>query len=108
MVPIGEMRHTGAFQTNSPTSTATGGKVDAYTTVLSTRGRLRKLRGSRGINAGQVEREATYEFICRFQDGFTDIKSARWVIEGEYYSITDYEVEDFKNKFYKFILVASE
>lgn len=107
MATIGEMKWLGEFQTNTPTTTATGGKVDSYVTQLTTRGKLRRIRSAKGINGSEVEFTNRYEWQCRFQT-MTINKKNRWVIDGTNYAIESYELLDMKTMFYKFILTEVE
>lgn len=107
---IGELRQSGQLQTNSPTQQGAG-KKDAFTTLLTCRGRLTKLRGNRDLNSGEVNINAAWEWICRFQtaiDSVTNKKSIRWIIDGRYFTVNNYELIDQKKRFYRFVLLENE
>lgn len=105
MVSIGQMRQVGIFQTNSP-GAVDNGFIDSYTTLLTTRGQLKKVGNERSgnrVNAGgTLGFQNTYDWICRFQSGLTIDKKCRWVIDGKNYTIEGYEQIDMKNFYYRF------
>jgi hypothetical protein len=107
---IGKLRQSGQLQTNTPVQQGAG-KKDAFTTLLTCRGRLTKLRGNRGLNSAEVEINTAWEWICRFQtaiDGVTNKKSIRWIIDGRYFTVNNYELIDHKKRYYRFVLLENE
>ena len=114
---IGQMRSSVVFLVNSPTESATsdreavetGGRNDLYSTLLTTRGRLRKKHGSRGIDLGLAEIKEGYELICRFQSTLESAltTNTKIVIDSKVYTINSWEVVDEIKHFYKFDLNAS-
>ena len=107
---IGELRQSGQLQTNAPTQQGAG-KKDNFATLLTCRGRLQKLRGNRSLNNAEVDINAAWEWICRFQtaiEGITTKKSIRWVIDGRYFTVNNYELIDQKKRYYRFILLENE
>lgn len=111
---IAQMRSTVTFKVNAPTTAATGDRLaiavaglnDSYSTLLVTRGRLRKRNGQRNLLTGIIEDKEQYELICRFQSGVennlrvdtkVDIKNFR-------YTIDTWEKVDEIGHWYKFIL----
>lgn len=107
---IGKLRQSGQLQINTPVQQGAGFK-DAFTTLLTCRGDLTKLRGSRGLNSAEVEINAEWEWICRYQtaiNGVTNKKSIRWIIDGRYFTVNDYELIDHKKRYYRFVLLENE
>lgn len=113
---IGQMRSTVVFLTNTPTIAATtdreavttGGLNDVYTTLLTTRGRLRKKSGSRGLDLGLVEDKQYYELICRFQSAInTGLEvNGKVLVDSVLYTIQTWEVIDQIAHLYKFELAC--
>lgn len=114
---IGQMRSSVEFFVNAATVNATtereavttGGRNDSYVSLLTTRGRLRKKNGNRGLDLGLIESKETYELICRFQSTLesslaTDVKL---VIDSKVFTIASWEKIDEIKHFYKFELNAS-
>lgn len=113
---IGQMRQVVYFLVNTPTTSATTsrevvvtGKNDNYLVLLTTRGRLRKNRGSRDLSFGLVEQSETYELICRFQSTLesnlrVDMKI---IIDQKTYTPASWEKMDELNHLYKFTLNTS-
>lgn len=107
---IGELRQSGQLQTNAPTQQGAGFK-DNFTTLLTCRGRLIKLRGGRILDNGEILINGGWEWICRFQTAIEDIttkKSIRWIIDGRYFTVNNYELIDQKKRYYRFILLENE
>jgi hypothetical protein len=111
---IGQLRQTAIFKVNTPTANATtdrdavltGGLNDSYSTLLTTRCKLRKSGGGRSLLQGMISDKESFEMICRFQDGIhnnlridtkIDILNFR-------YTIDSWEVIDEIKNFYKFRL----
>jgi hypothetical protein len=107
---IGQLRQSGQLQVNTPTQQGAGFK-DNFSTLLTCRGQLEKLRGNRSMNNAEVEINAAWEWICRYQlaiDNVTNKKSIRWIIDGRRFTVNDYELIDHKKKYYRFILLENE
>lgn len=107
---IGKLRQSGQLQTNTPVQQGAGYK-DNYTTLLTCRGCLTDLRSSRGLNSGEVNINAQWEWIVRHQDGIDNIankKSIRWIIDGRKFTVDDYKLIDQKKKYYRFVLLENE
>lgn len=68
-VDIGEMREVVVFKTNTPTNTDSGGQEEqaVWTTLLTTRGRLRRQSGARRYDGGIVAQESGFELVTRYQ-----------------------------------------
>lgn len=107
---IGRLRDTGQLQVNTPVQQGAGFK-DSFSTLLTCRGQLTKIRGNRGLNSAEVEINAAWEWICREQAAINNVankKSIRWVINGRRFSVNDYELIDQKNRYYRFVLLENE
>ena len=111
---LGEMRSTVVFKTNTPVISATadraavttGGQNDAYTTLLTTRGRLRKTNGFKDLLLGEISGKDSYELICRFQSALeSGLKvNGKVVVDLVNYTIASWEKIDQLNHLYKFKL----
>lgn len=110
------MRSVVVFKTNTPVVTATstreavttGGQNDVYTTLLTTRGRLRKKSGARGLDLGLIEDRQYYELICRFQSSLNSglRVNGKVFVDSVEYTIQTWEVIDQINHLYKFDLAC--
>lgn len=103
-ISIGDMRQKGILRKNTPVSDQSGGQSDNYADVLTCRGRLRKLKGGKSLEQGDVVIGKSYEWVCRFQSGIVIDADTAWLISGQYYRISDYEKVDEINHFYRFII----
>lgn len=111
---IAQMRKTAIFKVNTPTTNATtdlnavqtGGLNDSYSTLLTTRCRLRKLSGGRGLLEGLISDKQQYEMICRFQSGIDNNLrvDTKIDIDNFRYTIDTWEKIDEINHLYKFRL----
>lgn len=110
------MRSSVVFKTNTPVITATadreavttGGQNDVYTTLLTTRGRLRKKSGARGLDFGLIENKESYELLCRFQVSLNaGLKvNGKVFVDLVEYTIQSWEVIDQIKHLYKFDLAC--
>lgn len=105
---IGKMRQTGILKQNHPVANSSGGEDDNYTTVLTTRGWLRKDSGNINLLTGQITLTKTYTWICRFQQAITVNVDTTWFIGGQEYVLEDYELIDEIKHLYKFNLRKDE
>lgn len=111
---IGQMRSHVVFKLNTPTTAATsnreaittGGQNDVYATLLTTRGRLRKNSGNRGLDFGLIASEDSYELICRFQSGIAaELRvNQKVMVDKDTYTIQSWEVLDQISHWYRFKL----
>lgn len=111
---IGQMRSVVVFKTNTPVITATadreavttGGQNDVYTTLLTTRGRLRKISGGRGLDFGLIENKESYKLLCRFQSALEYSITANMKVEvdNKGFTIDTWEKVDEINHLYEFVL----
>lgn len=102
------------FKLNTPTTAATsnreaittGGQNDVYATLLTTRGRLRKNSGNRGLDFGLIASEDSYELICRFQSGIAaELRvNQKVMVDKDTYTIQSWEVLDQISHWYRFKL----
>lgn len=107
---IGQLRQSGQLQINTPVAQGAGFK-DAFTTVVTCRGELTKAKGDRSLNSSEVNINATWYWVCRFQtaiDGVTNKKSIRWIIDGRRFTVNNYELIDHKKRYYRFTLLENE
>ena len=107
---IGKLRQSGQLQVNTPIQQGAGYK-DNFSTLLTCRGELTKLRGNRGLNDSEVVINATWEWVCRYQEaiaGVTNKKSIRWIIDGRKFIVNNYELIDQKKRYYRFTLLENE
>jgi hypothetical protein len=107
---VGKLRASGQLQTNAPSQQGAGFK-DNYTTLLTCRGELAKLRGNRSLNSSEVDINAAWEWVCRYQSAIASItnkKSIRWIIDGRRFTVNNYELIDHKKRYYRFTLLENE
>lgn len=66
-ITVGLLREVVKFQKNIATDSDSGGELDAavWTDTLTTRGKLRKKSGSRGLEGGALLFDSSYELITR-------------------------------------------
>ena len=107
---IGELRDSGQLQVNTPVQQGAGFK-DNYTTLLTCRGALTKIRGNRSLDSSETHIDAIWHWTCRYQAaiaGITNKKSIRWIIDGRRFTVTNYELIDQKKRYYRFTLLENE
>lgn len=102
---VGQLNKVVVFKQNTPTTLGAGAK-DAYTTLLTTRGSLRKLNGNRGLSFGELLETNSFEMITRYQVALeNNLKmSVKVEVEGKTYTIQSFEKVGEKRFYYKFIL----
>lgn len=105
---IGLFRKSVAFRKTTPTDDDAGGAEDSYSTFLTTRGYLKKLNGSRTLEAAELVNNSTYELWVRFQEALAlEVKpSLRAIIDGKDFTCHDAEVIAERDSYYKFIVKA--
>lgn len=111
---IGKMRSSVIFLTNTPTTNATnereavttGGQNDVYSTLLTTRGELRKANGFRDLIAGVISGKDSYILTCRFQQTLeVSLKvNGKVTVDGNPFTIDSWEKVDQINHIYRFKL----
>ena len=107
-IAIGEMRSVVLFEQNTPVDNGSGGQEDNFIELLTTRGRLRKNKGYKDIEQGDVVFDKGYELICRWRSDLVINKDTRVTIRGEHYRITDHELVDEIKHWYKFLLSKND
>lgn len=110
VIEVGKFRQSGQLQTNARIQQGAGFK-DNFTTLLTCRGSLNKLRGNRSFNYSETDINATWEWICRYQvaiDNISNKKSIRWIIDGRRFTVNNYKLIDQKKKYYRFTLLENE
>jgi hypothetical protein len=106
---VGNMRKVCALCLNIPTSQGAG-YTDNYGILLTTRGKLEKSSGSRGLISGEIEGNSSYNLTVRYQQAI-DVNlsvSSKWLIDGIFYTIDSWEKVDQINFYYKFRLSKKE
>lgn len=89
---VGALHKVVVFKKNTPTALTAGG-ADAYTTLLTTRGSLKKNNGARSLSYGEVMESNSYEMITRYQSSLeTNLRvDTKVEIEGRTYTINSWE-----------------
>lgn len=108
------MRSVVVFKTNTPTTSATsdreavttGGQNDVYTTLLTTRGRLRKISGGRSLDFGLIENRESYKLLCRFQSAleYSITANMKVDVDNKSFTVDTWEKVDEINHLYEFVL----
>ena len=99
---IGFLNKVVVFKKNTPTTLGAGSK-DAYTTLLTTRGTIRKQNGSRGISFGEILESSSYELIVRVQILLESNLSTSIKVEmdGRLFTVSSWEKIEEKRFYYK-------
>jgi hypothetical protein len=94
------------FKSNSPAGTSSLGQTDSYSTLLTTRGRLRKQGGIRNLSAGEFALEGNYDLIVRYTDTlYNAIKPDLKVeIDSGTFTIQSWEKMNEERFYLKFVL----
>lgn len=102
---VGNLNKVVVFKKNTPGDLGAGG-VDSYTTLLTTRGSLRKINGSRSLSYGEVSEGNRYEMVVRFQTALeAGIKvNMRVEIGSRVYIIESFEMIEERRRYYKIML----
>lgn len=101
---IGELRQIGILRRNAPVANDSGGYDDAYTDVLTCRGRLRQQSGRKAMEQGEIVQNKSWEWLCRFQTAIVIDVDSVWSIGGQIYRINDWEKVDQLPHWYRFTL----
>lgn len=106
---IGQLKQVVRFDKNIPTPLGAG-FADVYTTLLTTRGHLKKVSGQRANSFGDVEHVDRFDLYVRYQTDLdenlrTDTKI---VIDEKTYTIQTYERVGEKSFYYHFVLVKKD
>jgi hypothetical protein len=102
---IGQLNKIVTFKLNTPTVKGAG-KEDAYTTLLSTRGSMKQLSGSRQLAYGEISEGVRWELIVRFETYLEAALSMKLKVEydSRTYTVDSWEKIGEKRFYYKFIL----
>jgi SPP1 family predicted phage head-tail adaptor len=103
----GELRSSVQVLQNNPTQDAAGGWVDNYSIVYSCRGMLRQQSGHRSLEVSQLVTQQTYKLFIRYTTSFAINTNTRLIVDGNNYSIVNWEKVDQKPHWYKFILAVN-
>lgn len=88
---------------NVPTDATTGGAIDHYGIIVTTRGRLRKSSGNRALTFGEIINDESYELIMRYQQAIeNDLRiDTKFLINGLVYTIDSWEKFEEINFYYR-------
>ncbi len=91
------------FLQNTPTTSGRG-KVDNYSTLLTTRGQLIDKSGNRGLAFGAIQDTSSLTLICRFQTALeSNLRSdTKILIDTITYTFSHYKIVDRKKHLYEF------
>ncbi len=100
---IGQMRKSVQFCLNIPSSQGAG-YTDNYGVLLTTRGKLEQSSGNRSLSFGEIEGRSSHTLIVRYQQAIeVNVSiSAKWLIDGVFYTIESWEKIEEINFYYKF------
>ncbi len=98
---VGELNKIVVFKSNTPTTQGAGAK-DGYSTLLTTRGRLRKLSGARNLTFGELVESSSYELKVRYEQTLADNikRNMKVEIDGKIYTIDSVEQVEEKRKYF--------
>ncbi|MBL0268109.1 MAG: head-tail adaptor protein [Chitinophagaceae bacterium] len=102
---VGQLNKVVVFKENTPSNLGAGG-ADSYSTLLTTRGSLKKLSGSRSLSFGELVESNSYEMITRYQDDIKDNirMDTKIEIESRTFTINSFEKIGEKRFYYRFVL----
>jgi SPP1 family predicted phage head-tail adaptor len=102
---IVKMNKVVVFEKSTPQDLGAGTE-DSYSTVATTRGRLKNYENNRTLNAGEIQFFGTKELIIRYQDAIhVEIRNdSRILIDEVYYTIESWEKMDEKRNYLRFII----
>jgi len=106
---IGDSRQVVTLCLNAATSQGAGG-TDNYGALVTTRGKLAKSSGNRGLLSGEIEGNSSYTLTVRYQQAiaFNTSISAKWLIDNVFYTITSWDKVGERDFYYKFQLNKKE
>jgi hypothetical protein len=105
---ISQMRSKVTFKSNAPIQDDSGGLTDVFTTLVVTRGRLRKQSGAKTLESGELRFNSDYELICRYQNQLLIDPNAIVEIGGVDFRIKEYQIVDQIKHMFIFILSVFE
>jgi SPP1 family predicted phage head-tail adaptor len=100
------MQYSGILQQNTPLSDGSGGQIDNWTDLLTTRVSLEKRSGRLSNGEGKMEYQRDYRLVCRYQTAIVIDADTRWLINGVPYKIEDYEQID--QKPFQYVMFVSK
>lgn len=102
---VGQLKEIVRFDFNYPADLGAGFQ-DNYFELLTTRGYLKKLKGQRSNESGEIVNKGSYELWVRYQAYLENHLNAglKIIIHGREYTIETYEKVEEKNFYYKFII----
>ena len=102
------MRFTGQLQNNQPINDSSGGQIDNWVTILTTRCSLEQKSGKNMNGFGKLEYWKYYILKCRFQTAIVIDPDSQWVINGETYMVDDWQREDMIPFLYTFKVIKNQ
>lgn len=102
---IGEFNKVVAFKSNSASALGAG-LADSFSTYCTTRGRLRRLSGSRGLSFGEMVGNDSFELTVR-RESLLDTNlslSNKVLIDSVTYTIDSIEKIEEKRFYYKLVI----
>jgi hypothetical protein len=102
---IGGLHKIVVFNKNTPAQMGAG-TVDSYSTLLTTRGSLKKQSGIRGLGFGELLESNSYVMYVRYQQALEDNlrMDMKIEVEGRVFTISSYDKVEEKRFYYKLIL----
>ncbi len=106
---VGQMDKVVVFKTNAPTALGAGNK-DGYSTLLTTRGYLKKSVGSRSSAYSDILGDSSYSLTVRRQAALTAAlsMSLRIEIEGNRFTVQGWEDIEEEHFYYRFSLTRQD
>lgn len=101
---IGEMRSVVKVMQNQPIDNTSGGQDDNFIVLLTTRGKLTRNSGRKGIEAGNLQFDKSFKLETRFQVAFAINKDLRISVDDTDYMIVDWYLDNEIKHWYNFIL----
>jgi hypothetical protein len=96
------------FKSNAPVEDEAGGYTDVFSTLVVTRGRLRRQSGAKTLENGEMRFNNDFELICRYQNQLLIDPQSIVEIGGIDYRIKDYQMVDQIRHLYIFTLSLFE
>lgn len=107
---VGQMTKRASFLIHQPVLKNSGGREDSFGLLLTCFGALEKLRGQRGLEAGQSQFENRWKLRVRFQSSLESGIGLRMraVVDNRSFMIDSYTLISEKQMYYEFILRESD
>lgn len=99
---IGDLKKTVTFKVNTPVASTTGGFTDSFSTLLTTKGHLRKKGGSRSLQSGEIEINDLWQLTVRYQSTLETSLSQSVIVEidSRVFTVQAWEKLEEKNFYY--------